>query len=135
MTCHNCGKFYHFASVCRSKYRNVHNVSSVNGFKQSDSDAEKNTEFCIDTVIFSSPTERAFVQINVGPSRITIHFKLDAGSAVDILPLIKSAQETQHKSPSLAPSSHLTSYTGNRLPVCGTLNLEMSVSIKLLYCR
>ncbi|XP_060601747.1 uncharacterized protein K02A2.6-like [Ruditapes philippinarum] len=49
MTCHNCGKFNHFACVCRSKSRNVHNVSSANGFKQSDSDAEENTEFCIDT--------------------------------------------------------------------------------------
>ena len=88
-----------------------------------------NQEYSIDTVsAFSSVSlspDRAFAQLHVGPQNTQINFKIDTGSAVNILPhsLFKSLNSSHPIEP---PTHKLTSYTGNMIPVVGMIRLACS---------
>ena len=128
--CHYCGKRNHFQKLCRS--RPVHDIDD-----QSECDnvytgvhySNINQEYFIDTVsTFSSVSlspDRAFAQLHVGPQKTQINFKIDTGSAVNILPqsLFKSLNISHPIEP---PTHKLTSYTGNMIPVVGMIRLACS---------
>ena len=119
--CHNSGKRNHFQKLCRS--RPVHDIDD-----QSECDnvytgvhySDINQEYFIDTVTtFSSVSlspDCALAQLHVGPQNTQINFKIDTGSAVNILPhsLFKSLNISHPIEP---PAHKLTSYTGNMIPV------------------
>ena len=78
-------------------------------------------DFYVDTVSHSC-SDRAFVELNVGPAQTPISFKIDIDSSANILP-VKHYRQLSITSP-LEPSEHrLTSYTGDMLSVTGKITL------------
>ena len=122
--CHACGKLNHFSKLCRS-VKKVHycDIDSKN-VNQCASEQELSNEFedfYVDTVSHSC-SDRAFVELNVGPAQTPISFKIDTGSSANILP-VKHYRQLSIPSP-LEPSEHrLTYYTGDMLPVTGKITL------------
>ena len=122
--CCACAKMNHFSKMCRSVIKeNVHDCENGSNNKcESESDLVKQMgEFYIDTVSHSS-LERAFVELNVGPSQTPISFKIDTGSSANILPAEQLRRLNIH-SPLEPPDHKLTSYTSNVLPGTGKINL------------
>ena len=113
-----------FSKICRSITKeNVHYCENGSNNKcESESDLVKQMdEFYIDTVSHSS-SERAFVELNVGPSQTPISFKIDTGRSANILPAEQFRRLNIH-SPLEPPDHKLTPYTGNVLPVTRKINL------------
>ena len=119
--CKICNKWNHFAKVCRSKqWKEVHTVSE----NEPDEDADGEDMF-IDAVTQgnnSKDTEQAFANLQVGPNRNTVKFKLDTGASTNVIPSrvfkglgIKSALQ-----PSTLP---LYGYGGEQLAVRGKHNM------------
>jgi plasmid maintenance system antidote protein VapI len=82
-TCFKCGRINHFASVCRSTEKSIHNVNDNCGHNSSSDE-----EFYVDTVSASSSLDRANAQIYVGPSQHPVKFKIDTGSSANSTSLI-----------------------------------------------
>jgi len=84
--CKICGKFNHFAKVCRSSCeKTVHAIST----EHSD-EVDEYEELFIDSVTqgrSSSETEQAFVYLKIGPRQLEVKFKLDTGSSANIISL------------------------------------------------
>ena len=78
-----------------------------------------NSDYHIDTVnSFTSLSDRAFVEIHVGPSKVPVKLKIDTGSAAVLLPM-GHFKQINLKCPLEASEKRLTSYTGNTLPIKG----------------
>lgn len=120
--CHNCSKYNHFAKCCRMGKNNVH---SVDNDRHSDNEELvcDIQEFNIDTVSTFSSTDRALVRLSLGPKHCPVKFKIDTGSAANIIPC-KDFQALGLSSPLEPPSERLTSYTGNRIPVLGKIQIH-----------
>ena len=124
--CHSCWKKSHYSKMCRSK--TVHEVSDqsacAHGYYEQD--------YSIDTVsaLGSSP-DRAFATLIIGPSKKSISFKVDTGSAVNILPYSHFTQ-LKLKHPLRASEQKLSSYTGDLLKVQGTIRLECCYKDKVI---
>ncbi|XP_060598220.1 uncharacterized protein K02A2.6-like [Ruditapes philippinarum] len=101
-TCYACGMQNHFASVCRSRNKNVDNVK-YSEYNYSDNVQSENQDYYVDMI--------------------------DTGSAVDILPL-SHYEKLKIKRPLEIAENRLTSYTGNMLPVCGIINLQLRYNNK-----
>ncbi|KAL1444974.1 hypothetical protein MTO96_029405 [Rhipicephalus appendiculatus] len=81
-TCYACGKFGHYASVCRQKQRTVQKKVHVLD-QEDDSDKELSLgSLTVDTVESASSDWFESVEVN---GRV-VNFKLDTGSDVNILP-------------------------------------------------
>ena len=119
--------------------RRLNNIHEINSTDQNSS-IENDSEFFIDTLFNNQNsneengnaihidkvsflnTDRAFVTLNVGPSKTHIKFKIDTGSSVNIIPF-KFFKTMLISNPLEAPDNKLTSYTGNMLTVRGKINL------------
>lgn len=122
--CHACLKPNHFSKFCRSS-KNVHALDYDQNSREKDRDLNVEfEEFYIDTVS-PSKLDRAFVELNIGPSQTPINFKIDTGSSVNILPL-KHFQKLKIVTPLEPPEHKLTSYTGDMLSVNGKITLPCS---------
>lgn len=121
--CKICGKLNHFAKVCHSNSeKTVHAISK--GI--SDQTEESDDELFIDSVTQgeqSSETEQAFVNIKVGPKQLEIRFKLDTGSAANVIPIHEYAKLSTHCT--LQQTSRLLiGYGGEHLLVKGKCDLK-----------
>ena len=72
---HNCKKWNHFSACCRSK--NVNNVEVSEDYSDN--------ELFIDSVESRINNGQVFAEMEVGPSKQGITFKVDTGSQVNIL--------------------------------------------------
>lgn len=136
-TCHKCKKANHFKKMCRSK--EVHGIvmnSDVDSYVQDDSDigacgSNYDLGYSIDTVGSSShhQPDRALVSLLIGPKQQSVQFKLDTGSAVNIIScqIFNSLRLTGPLEP---PDSKLTSYSGNMIPVLGKVQLHCRYKAK-----
>ena len=93
--CHACGKKNHYIKMCRSS-KTVHEIHepyelynrNLSGLNRDSSDKD----YFIDTVdtvsasLVSSSPDRAFATLQIGPGRKSLSFKIDTGSAANILP-------------------------------------------------
>ena len=114
VVCYKCGKLNHFSKVCRND-NNVHAIYDNDGLCQG---------YSIDMVSACSHTshDRVFTEVQIGPNKQPIKFKVDTGSVANVLPVQKYKQ-LGLSSPLEAPDCKLTSYTGDALPVLGTVTL------------
>uniref|UniRef100_A0A674EBM2 Gypsy retrotransposon integrase-like protein 1 n=1 Tax=Salmo trutta TaxID=8032 RepID=A0A674EBM2_SALTR len=121
--CTKCGKWNHFAKVCRAyRGKTVHTVSEDEmSIKESNDD-----ELFIDSVTQKShisETEQAFADIEIGTQGTKLKFKLDTGAQVNIIPLNKYRSLTSECE--LQPTMRrLTGYGGEQLPVKGTCTFK-----------
>lgn len=118
----------HFAKVCRSHGSKVHEVSD-----KYDGDCMNNS---IDMVSASSHSshDRVFTELKIGPKKQSIQFKIDTGSVANIIPA-KQYQCLKLKYPLEAPDCTLTSYTGDALPIMGTVSLPCLSKHKSINAR
>ncbi|XP_060593701.1 uncharacterized protein LOC132748167 [Ruditapes philippinarum] len=122
-TCYKCNKLNHFSKQCKSQK----NAISVNQIGDN-SDIEENLcntvdGYSINTVSTSlhSP-DCVKTEICLGPNKCPISFKIDTGSAANILPK-QQFQKLNLSTPLEAPDCKLTSYTGEALSILGTVML------------
>ena len=88
----------------------------------------------MDTVsasLISSSPDRAFATQKIGPGRKSLSFKIDTGSAANILPYSHFSQ-LMVKHPLEASEQKLTSYTGDLLHVRETIKLECRQKDKVI---
>ena len=131
--CHDCKKMNHYSKMCRSK-KTVHELETCGATGHDVNFYNKDyTDYSIDTVSATgtSSPDRAFATLLLGPTKESISFKVDTGSAVNILPFSRLAQ-LRLKQPLEASQQKLTSYTGNLLPVQGTITLDCSYKGKVI---
>ncbi|MET0104994.1 MAG: RNase H-like domain-containing protein [Sedimenticola sp.] len=132
--CFKCGKLNHFKKKCRS--RPVHDIDDLSDYVNNGISSAIIKEYDIDTVsAFSSVSlspDRAYAKLKIGPQKTLLNFKIDTGSAVNIL--THSLFKSLNVSHPLEPSSHkLTSYTGNMIPVIGMIRLACSHKDKVIH--
>ncbi|MCG7868790.1 MAG: hypothetical protein JAY74_20765, partial [Candidatus Thiodiazotropha taylori] len=131
--CRECHRMNHYAKMCRSK-KTVHELEArgATGYDMNFHSDKEYTDYSIDTVSatgYSTSPDRAFATLLLGPSKVPISFKVDTGSAVNILPASRLAQFRLNY-PLEASQQKLTSYTGNLLPVQGQVTLDCSYKDK-----
>ena len=140
-TCRHCHKLNHFQLMCRSKA--VHDIDtaeensdyySASGCDNSFSyDGHK--EHFIDVIdksrvsTFSYSPDRAFVFLALGPKKIPVQFKIDAGSEVNIISC-KVLDKLNVQTPLEAPECKLTSYSGDAVKVVGQITVSCSFKAK-----
>ena len=79
-TCLNCGRANHFARMCRSSNKQVHDVSEAS-YQVSDS-------LFVETISEDKKSpNQVFVEVELGQSKKTVSFKLDTGAQVNVIPL------------------------------------------------
>ena len=85
--CRNCGKRNHFATVCRSQSRQVHDIDTQTLELQSDA-VEENHVGSINSVSNHTQTKmKANFHVQNELSKVfSITFKLDIGAEANILP-------------------------------------------------
>ena len=111
--CNKCNKWNHFAKMCKTK--DVNDVKTV----QSDGDSD----VIIDSVESKICNGQVFVDIEVGPSKIPVQFKVDTGAQVNILPY--SVFRDLGIVGALKPSNlKLSAYNGHTLKLRGTITLS-----------
>jgi len=118
--CKSCGKKNHFASVCASSV-----VKCIAQSHESDYVESEHNEFfigAVDNPTTSQPREWTSV-MEIEGRRIT--FTLDTGAQVNILPY--SIYCRLKVGPLQKSSARLTTYSGERLPVCGKATLTCTV--------
>ncbi|XP_052797485.1 uncharacterized protein K02A2.6-like [Mya arenaria] len=112
--CHKCQKWNHFASVCRSVNEVIDNNNScTHDFK----------DLVIDNVESTVRNGQVFAEFKVGPSNLSVQFKIDTGSQVNILPY-KTFRDIGIKSVLEASHSKLSAYDGSTLNVKGCITLR-----------
>ena len=120
--CKICNKWNHFAKMCHSKQRTgVHTVSEDKPKENTDDE-----DLFIDAVTQgkgTNDTEQVCADVQVGPNKTAISFKLDTGASANVIPThVFRRLEIQHV---LQPSTHpLYGYGGERLVVRGKCNIE-----------
>ena len=124
-TCHKCGKVGHIAPVCRSKQPGKHLQGQARKTKwvssaepDQTSDSQEESLFVVQNK--SSPPYKAELQVNGEP----LTMEVDTGAAVSLAP--ESAVASLLSSTTLQPTSIiLKTYTGEQIPVKGTLPVEV----------
>ncbi|XP_056891952.1 uncharacterized protein K02A2.6-like isoform X1 [Takifugu flavidus] len=119
--CKICNKWNHFAKVCHSKTRKVHSVSE----KEQNQDPD-NEDLFIDVVTQennTNKTEQAYGNVQVGPNKTVVHFKLDTGTDTNVInpDILRSLGLQDTLEPSLRP---LYGYGGEQLSVKGKCNIK-----------
>ena len=107
---HSCKKWNHFKTVCRSK--NVNNVDI--------SEDVPDDDLFIDSVESRVKNDQIFAEIEVGPSKERLTFKVDTGSQVSILPYY-AFQQLGVKTALSHSSTKLSAYNDNPLHSKGTI--------------
>jgi hypothetical protein len=108
--CTKCGKWNHFAKVCRAYRGKTVNVMSI---KESNAD-----ELFTDSLTLESQIEQAYADIEIGTQGTELKFKLDTGAQVNIIPTNKYRSLTSECK--LQPTMRrLTGYGVEQLPVKG----------------
>ena len=122
-TCHKCGKVGHIAPVCRTKgsgrrfKRPAKNTKWVTATP--DADAPEEHLYVINSK--SSPPYRVELQVNNHP----IAMEVDTGAAVTLVP--ESAVASLLSTSQLQPTNViLKMYTGEQIPVKGTLSVDVN---------
>ena len=110
--CHSCKKWNHFKIVCRSK--NANNVDI--------SEDVSDDDLFIDGVESQIKNDQIFAEMEVGPSKERLTFKVETGSQVSILPY-DAFQQLGVKTALSHSSTKLSPYNGNPLHSKGTINL------------
>lgn len=78
-TCLKCGKANHFARMCRTSNKEVHEVTETD-YQVSDS-------WFVETISEDKKSpNQVFVEIELGHSKETVSFKLDTGAQVNVIP-------------------------------------------------
>lgn len=124
--CTNCGKYNHFATMCKSKVRNNKNVN----FIQNNENIESNSE----NFVFIGTIEKTINAINdeeswVAPMLVnnqTINFKLDSGAVANVIPVSYLDKINQKINIKKTGRPNLKSYTLHPLPIIGTCYLKCS---------
>ena len=111
--CYTCKKLNHFSTCCR--YKNVNNVEISEDYSDN--------EFFIDSVESRINNGHVFAEMEVGPSKHRITFKVDTGSQVNILPYY-AFQQLVVKTALNPPHTKLSAYNGNPLHSLGKLTLQ-----------
>ena len=124
--------------MCRST-KTVHEIcepcesSGATGYNKDlcDKDYFIDTVDTVSTPLVSSSPDRAFATLLIGPGKRSLSFKVDTGSAVNILPYSYFSQlKVEH--PLETSEQKLTSYTGDLLHVQGTIKLECCYKDKII---
>ena len=129
-TCHKCGKVGHLASVCRSRpagRRPTDHDRKTQWVATTDTDhpAGQQEEHLFTVKDRSSPPYKVELSVNGQP----LSMEVDTGAAVSIAP--ESAVTSLLSSSPLLPTSIvLKTYTGEQIPVKGTLTVEVSYGQK-----
>ena len=85
--CLKCRKFNHFAKVCRTNtksqrkfgHREIHTIQETTN--------ESEPELFVDTIAAGEDNEdSAFAEIQLGPNKVKLTFKLDTGAQTNIIP-------------------------------------------------
>lgn len=122
--CKNCNKWNHFAKVCHSRQRKEVHTVSENELQNEDIDSEE--DLFIDAVTQENciqDKEQAFANVQVGPNRNTVKFKLDTGASANVIPtrVFKTLRVQDVLEPSTRP---LYGYGGEQLVVRGRCNMK-----------
>ena len=131
--CDKCGKWNHFAAVCRSSQSlNFNNkgarVNEIFVNTTPDVGSDQESDFYVDTIQTDSGTpgktpDQAFVCVSIGPNESPVRFKLDTGSQVNILPVTEynrlGIQGVLTKA-----TKHLSGYSGTALKTLGQCKLK-----------
>lgn len=130
--CDKCGKWNHFASVCRSSQSNNNSKSArVNEIfvnTQPGMGSDQDSDFYVDTIHVDSGTsgktpDQAFVNVSIGPNESSVRFKLDTGSQVNILPATEY-NRLGIQSVLTKATKHLSAYSGTALKTLGQCKLK-----------
>ena len=116
--CHACKKWNHFSAFCRSKIVNNVDISK----ELSDND------FFIDSVESRIKNGKVFAEMEVGPSKQRINFKLDTEGQVNILPFY-AFQQLGVKTALNPSNTSLSAYNDNPLHSKGTICLPCTLYI------
>ena len=119
--CHKCGKLNHFASVCRAK-ETIHTIQD-----NSDDSEDSQDEFHIGEVTTQKAENEVFVPVKVwevGNKKKEIHFKLDTGAQVNVIPH-KLWKKMNCKMSVQKTNTKLTSYSGDTLEVKGVCTMSI----------
>ena len=128
--CHSCDIKNYYAKIYRST-KTVPEIcepcehSGATGYNKDlcDKDYFIDTVDMISAPLVSSSPDREFATLLIGPGKRSLSFKVDTGSAVNILPYSYFSQlKVEH--PLEASEQKLTSYTGDLLHVQGTIKWE-----------
>ena len=130
--CFKCGRINHFAKLC--KFKPVHELQyeSDNSDYKCDSDSETDQAFYVHTVnSFSSTPDQVFVNVLIGTpdNNSEINCKIDTGSQINCIPN-HIFRKLNLKHPLVPSNARLTSYTGDRLPVHGKIQLHCKYNNK-----
>ena len=111
--CHNCKKWKRFSVCCRSK--NVNNLEISEDYSDN--------ELFFDSVESRINNGQVFADMEVGPSKQGITFKVDTGSQVNILPYY-AFQQLGVKTAINPSHTKLSSYNDNPLHSKSTITLQ-----------
>lgn len=110
--CFHCKKWNHFSTVCKAK--NVNNVEITEGFSMDD--------LFIDSIESRINNGQVFAEMEIGPLKHKVNFKVDTGSQVNILPYYVF-QQLGVKSALCPSNSTLSAYNSHPLKTEGTISL------------
>jgi len=127
--CRKCGKYSHFAKMCRSRdrqgqsaQRSTQGQKSVHQVDLTEEDTAESDHYFVDAVNKKGSGDCWIVPLEV--NKTVIPFKLDTGSSVNIISY-KDYQSLQEKT-KLSPSKvKLTAYSGSEVPVIGQCRMTV----------
>ena len=124
LTCRNCNKRNHFASVCRSeKQGKVYQVYDYDDFDSSDDDDsnEDLSELHIDEI--GRKKNHAIYTDLVTNESESVHWKIDTGAGVNVIgpKTLAAIGARRYKT-----KRRLTSYGGKKLPVLGKCKVRLT---------
>ena len=116
--CHKCNKLNHFAKYCRS-------TQATDAIEQNEDSDSGNSA---DSLFVGAVTSKTKVigdecHTSLQVQNLTVHFKVDTGSQVNILPQVLY-DKLSPRPPLSKPVTKLTSYSGGNLKVVGCSRLE-----------
>ena len=115
--------------MCKTNRAKVNEIS--------DNDSANSFEECnIDMVSAGSTLfkDRVFTNLLLGPKKHSVSFKIDTGSVANILPY-SHYKNLNLSNPLKPPDCKLTSYTGETLPVLGTVNLACRANSRSIQAK
>ena len=127
--CLKCNKWNHFANVCESKNLPMHKqrsrIHEVHPHKDDEDEEDSADDFTIDAVNKArTKCDQVFADIILGNEQ-PVHFKLDTGAQVSVLPRSVYNSIPSASRPKLQKTDErLTGYSGQALKVNGFIHMK-----------
>ncbi len=133
-TCNYCKKLGHIASVCRKKSRDQQQNGKQAFQLQADTSLEEEVELTYPMFYSSAPRRPAPIEVTVQLNNVHTQMEVDTGATLSVMSQRTYQSLWSHdRRPKLTGSSAcLSTYTGEKIPVLGQIDVVVSYDAQKL---